>query len=523
MIEDQVPRILESLPGRISDIVTPWADRSPNHPALVESSGTWTYRELASAITETQAWLVQSGVRPGDRVLIVCENCRAFVALLLALASLDAWPVLTSALLSAREIDLIRDHCGARRVLYMTSVSHHAREHAKRHGAVVQPVLNLGSIGVGALNEAVAAEPIDTNPLNRIGVMIYTSGTTGQPKGVMLTHRNLLYVAAVSSRIRSFTPDDRLYGVLPMSHAVGLSVVLFGALLSGATLYLSPRFDPVAALASLEKDRITVLLGVPSMFALLVEYANAKGLASLKFPSLRIISSSGAPLHAPLKAAVEKLFPGMVLYNGYGVTECSPTIAQARVEDPQTNVSAGRAFPGAELALIGADGKPVAEGEVGELRVRGPNVMKGYYRSPEETAAAIDADGWFNTRDLARFENGNLFIVGRTKELIVRFGFNVYPAEVETVLNAYPGVARSAVIGRNVTGVDGGEEIVAFVQPLPGSTFAPEELAEHAAKHLAAYKRPSLIMVLSALPTTTTGKIIKEALLRMVDSNTPST
>jgi long-chain acyl-CoA synthetase len=521
MIDDQVPQILESLPDRISDIIAPWANRAPDHPALVENSGTWTYRELASAIEEAKTWLIQGGVRPGDRVLIVCENCRAFVAILLALAGIDAWPVLVSAILSAREIDLIRDHCGARRVLYMTGVSHHAREHAKRHGAVIQPVVNLGSIGVGSLNEEVVPEPIDANPSNRVAVMIYTSGTTGLPKGVMLTHRNLLYVAAVSARIRSLTPEDRMYGVLPMSHAVGLSVVLLGALLSGATLYLSPRFDPVAALAAMQKDGITVLLGVPSMFALLVEYANAKGLASLKFPSLRIISSSGAPLHAPLKAAVEKLFVGMVLYNGYGVTECSPTISQAIVEDPRTDVSVGRVFPGSEIVLIGADGKQVAEGQVGELRVRGPHVMKGYYRAPAETATAIDSDGWFNTRDLARLDGVNLFIVGRTKELIVRFGFNVYPAEVEAVLNACPGVARSAVIGRNVEGVEGGEEIIAFVQPLPATTVSTEELSQHAAKHLAPYKRPTLILVLNVLPVTPTGKIIKEALIRMVTSSVP--
>jgi acyl-CoA synthetase (AMP-forming)/AMP-acid ligase II len=521
MIEDQVPQILESLPERISDIVTPWADRLPDHPALVETSGTWMYRELASAITEAQAWLVQSGVRPGDRVLIVCENCRAFVALLLALAGLDAWPVLTSALLSAREIDLIRDHCGARRVLYTTGVSHLAREHAKRHGAVVETVKSLGPIGVGSLNEDVQPEAIDANPLNRVAVLIYTSGTTGLPKGVMLTHRNLLYLAAVSAKIRSLAPEDRMYGVLPMSHAVGLSVVLLGTLLSGATLYLSPRFDPVAALASLQKDGITILLGVPAMFALLVEYTKAKGLASLKFPSLRIISSSGAPLHAALKAAVEKLFVGIVLYNGYGVTECSPTIAQARVEDPRTDVSVGRVFPGSEIALIGADGKPVAEGEVGELRVRGPHVMKGYYRAPDETAAVIDRDGWFNTRDLARLEGVNLFIVGRTKELIVRFGFNVYPAEVEAVLNTYPGVARSAVIGRNAEGVDGGEEVIAFVQPSPGSTLTPEELAEHAEKHLSPYKRPTLIQLVSTMPVTPTGKVAKDALAKMAASIVP--
>jgi long-chain acyl-CoA synthetase len=157
----------------------------------------------------------------------------------------------------------------------------------------------------------------------------------------------------------------------------------------------------------------------------------------------------------------------------------------------------------------------MADGEVGELWVRGPNVMKGYYRAPEETAAAINAEGWFNTRDLARLEDGNLFIVGRTKELIVRFGLNVYPAEVEAVLNTHPAVVRSAVIGRAVAGVEGDEEVVAFVQLLPDSPPTTTELAEHAARHLAPYKRPSRILVTPVLPLTPTGKVVKAELAKM--------
>src|SRR5205823_2712255 len=312
MSEDGIPDMLKTLPGHISDVVKPWAERSPDHPALVETAGTWTYRQLVSVIADTQVWLQGLGVRPGDRVMIVCDNCRAFVAILLGAASLDAWPVLVNARLSAREIDEIRDHCGARRVFYTTSVSPHATAHAKRHGAVIADVAGLGTIGIGALNENVEPEPVESNSADQVAALIYTSGTTGLPKGVMLTHRNLLFMAAGSAKIRSLAPDDRFYGVLPMSHAVGLSVVLLGSLF-------------------------------------------------------------GLPLH-----------------NGYGVTECAPTIAQTRVEAPRSDTSIGPVFPGVEVKLVGPDGKRVAEAEVGELCVRGPNVMKGYYRAPEETAAAID-------------------------------------------------------------------------------------------------------------------------------------
>src|SRR5436190_22237407 len=267
MIEDHIPEILGSLPRRTSDVVTPWVERSPNRPALIEPSGTWTYKQLSLASASAKAWLLDSGVRPGDRVMIVCENCRAFVAILLALAGIDAWPVLVSPRLSAREIDEIRDHCGARLVIYTTSVSPHATEHAKRHGATIAEVADMGPIGVGPLNEKVEPEPIETDSANRVAALIYTSGTTGVPKGVMLTHRRLLFVAAVSAKIRSQTPDDSLYGILPMSHAVRLSVLLLGTLLSGATLYLSPRFDPMTARLALESDRLTIVLGVPAMFA----------------------------------------------------------------------------------------------------------------------------------------------------------------------------------------------------------------------------------------------------------------
>jgi len=511
---DTIADLLRNLPERISDVIKPWSEHSRDRLALVEASGNWTYWQLASAVVDTQRWLRDSGVRQGDRVLIVCENCRAFVAILLAAAGLDAWPVLVNARLSAREIDEIRDHCGARRVVYTTSVSPHAREHAKRHGATIQEPAGVGPIAIGPLNERFELEPTDNEVAQRVAALIYTSGTTGLPKGVMLTHRNLLFVAAVSAKIRSLSPEDRLYGVLPMSHAVGLSVVLLGSLLSGATLYLASRFDPVAALATLEKERLTVVLGAPGMFSLLADYAKLKGLQTLKFPSLRIISSSGAPLQPVLKSQVESLF-SMVLHNGYGVTECSPNISQAKVGERRSDTSVGQILPGVEVQLVGPDHKPVATGEVGELWVRGPNVMKGYYQAPEETAAAINPEGWFNTRDLARLENGYLFIVGRTKELIVRFGQNVYPAEIEAVLNSHPAVVRSAVIGRSVGGTEGGEEVIAFVQLSPSSPTSETELAQHAAQHLAPYKRPSQILLVPSMPLTLTGKVIKGELAKL--------
>jgi acyl-CoA synthetase (AMP-forming)/AMP-acid ligase II len=450
--------------------------------------------------------------------MIVGENCRAYGAVLLAVAQLDAWPVPVNAHLSAREIDLIRDHCGARRIVYTTGVSTDASTHAQRHSAFASGPNSLGTIALGPLCEDVGPEPLDTNVAERTGALIYTSGTTGLPKGVMLSHRNLLFTAAGAAKLRSLTPEDRLYGVLPLSHVVGLSTNLLGTLLSGGTLYLPQRFDPMTARVALENERITVMLGVPAMFVQFLRYAKMKRAATLRFSTLRIISASGAPLEASVKSAVESLL-GLTLHHGYGITECSPNIAQTRVDAPSSDTSVGQPFPGVEIQIVGGDRKPAAEGEVGEVRVRGPNIMKGYYRDPEATAAAVDAEGWFNTRDLGRFQDGRLFLVGRGKDLIIRSGFNVYPVEIEAVLNGHPMVVQSAVIGGPV---EGDEEIIAFVQPEPDTPLKPRELAEYAARHLAPYKRPSRILFIATMPLTPTGKIVKGELAKLLAADSAS-
>ncbi len=516
MTEDHISEILRELPERISDPVKIWANRSPGNVALVDASGIWTYAQLACAVGKTREWLMDLGIRPGDRVMVVCENCRALVAILFALSEMDAWPVLVNSRLSSREIDEIQQHCSARRIFFTVNVSPQAANHARRYNAAIENVDELGLIGISPTNLDTVPEIPEENPSGRIAALIYTSGTTGHPKGVMLTHRNLLFVAAVSADIRSLAPADRLYGVLPISHAVGFAVVLLGTILRGATLYLAERFDPVAALATMKREALTVLLGAPAMFSLLVDYANLKGYKSVTFPALRVISSSGAPLQTELKSQVEALF-GMTLHNGYGITECSPNIAQTRLEFPRKDVSVGRIFPGVEVRLTDGSGQNVNEGEIGELFVRGPNVMKGYYRAPVETAAVIDEDGWFQTGDLARLQDENLFIEGRSKDLIIHFGFNVYPAEVEAVLNSHPAVMRSAVIGNAIGGTGGDEEIVAFVQLVPSSRVDAAELKQHSATRLAPYKRPSSIRLVSDMPLTPTGKIKKEELSKMIE------
>jgi long-chain acyl-CoA synthetase len=514
-----MPESAPDLPLWIGDVAAAWARRTPDRPALVEKSGVWSYRQLEHAVGETRAWLERRGIRPGDRVMIIGENCRALVALILATAGLSAWPVIVSARLSEREIDEIREHCGARRLIYVTTASAQAKPGGSRAAAAIEDVPALGPLLIGALNEAATPEPVERDSAEQVAALIYTSGTTGRPKGVMLTHRNLLFVAEVSGMLRSLTPEDRVYGVLPIAHIVGLTALVLGTLLFGATLYLTPRFDPAAAFAAFERDRLTIMLGVPAMYALLLEYAKLKGLDSIAGRhALRMISTSGAPLIPSIKAEVERLF-GITLHHGYGITECSPTISLTLPAHPRSDTSVGPVLPGVEVKVIGADGGQLAPGQAGELCIRGPNVMKGYYRAPEETAAAIDAEGWYRSGDLARLEDGNLFIEGRSRDLIIRFGFNVNPLEVEAVLNAYPGVTQTAVVGRPIAG---DEEIVAFVQPAKGRQLTVAELAEHATQNLATYKRPSQIVLVPALPASSTGKVLKSELRRLATDRPPA-
>src|SRR5215467_12965194 len=240
----EAEKILAELPERISDVIKPFARQSPGHPALVQGNVTWSYSELAAVVADTALILKHYDIRPGDRVMIVSENSLALAALILAISEIDAWSVVVNPRLSAREIDLIREHSGARRVFYTVEVSDGARQHAERHDADIVALRALGTLGVGQLNRETAPEPVEADRSRQVAALIYTSGTTGNPKGVMLTHRNLLFSARITSAQRE--PTDKAYCVLPISHIVGYSAILLGSLMAGATVQLVPRYDPAA-------------------------------------------------------------------------------------------------------------------------------------------------------------------------------------------------------------------------------------------------------------------------------------
>jgi acyl-CoA synthetase (AMP-forming)/AMP-acid ligase II len=499
--------VLEALPRRIHEVIDRHVAEMPDRLALIEDGGVLSYRDLYRAVKEIADALVALGIRAGDRIMITSENCIALACLLLAASRIDAWAIVVNPRLSPRELDQIRDHSGARRAFFTSGVCREAAAHASRYSANVQSVGPLQEIGVSALNEDTKPEPVEADSAKQVALLIYTSGTTGTPKGVMLTHRNLLFSAKTTAWFRRMDANDKVYVVLPISHIVGISLLIM-TLMTGAKVRLTSKYDPAALAKAMAEEGVTILNGVPATYQRLLEYKRLAGLPKLDRGALRLIAVAGAPLDLDLKSRVEKEL-GLPLLNGYGITECSPGISGVRFDAPRNDQAAGRLLPGIEPRIIGRDGTPVADGQVGELHVRGPNVMRGYYRSPELTAKAIDADGWFNTGDLARFEGDCLFIVGRTKEMIIRSGFNVYPAEIEAVLSSHDAVVQCAVVGRPV---EGNEEVVAFVQLLQGSNTSPEDLMAHVASQLTSYKRPSEIIVLETLPATSTGKILKHKL-----------
>lgn len=508
------PPALPTLPTRVHELLAPWIASQPGALALRDAHVSLTYGELGAQIDAMALQLADAGVRAGDRVLIVGENSAALCVIFLALSQLDAWTIAVNARLSQREIGQFIEHSGARRVLYLCHVSPEAREHAQRHAAGPFAT-TLGEIAIGPLAQDVLPEPRHADPARQVAAMVYTSGTTGAPKGVMLTHANMMFAATSARDLRRFGPRDVVYGVLPMAHVVGLSTQFLGAMCAGATLLLEPRFSPDSAVRSLRQDGVTVFTGVPALFARILEWARRNEVA-IEAPALRLISVAGSPLTPSLKAEVERAFK-LPLHNGYGLTETAPTVAQTRLDTPRDDCAVGPAIPRVEARIRAADGADVQPGDVGELWVRGPGVMKGYYRSPELTAAVIDSEGWFNTGDLARLTgDGALFISGRTKELIIRSGFNVYPLEVEQVLNAYPGVVQSAVVGREA---GHNEEIVAFIETKEGVPIDDARLRAHLREHLAPYKQPSEIRAMAALPSAPNGKVLKGVLKTL--SQTP--
>ncbi|WP_017588240.1 long-chain-fatty-acid--CoA ligase [Nocardiopsis ganjiahuensis] len=457
-----------------------------------------TYTGLDTLAGRVAAYLAGQGVGAGDRVGVMLPNLLEFPALYYGAVRAGAVVVPMNPLLKRREIAHYLRDSGTKLLFAHGPVVPEATAGAEGTGAAVVP------IEPGALTGLLADHPDPAPRVERgdedTAVILYTSGTTGVPKGAELTHTNLVRNAEIcSDKLFHLTAEDTVLGCLPLFHAFGQVCGMHTAIAAGARLTLVARFDPVAALRTIADSGATVFQGVPTMYAAMLA-AHEQDPDAYDASTLRLCASGGASLPVEVLHGFEKAFDCPVL-EGFGMSETSPVATFNHPDRPRKAGSIGTPIEGVEVRVVDeTDG-------VGELCVRGHNIMKGYWGRPEATAETVQ-DGWLRTGDLGRAdEDGYFYIVDRKKDLVIRGGFNVYPREVEEVLYEHPAVAEAAVIG--VPHPSLGEEVAAAVALRPGAEATADEIREFVRERVAAYKYPRLLQLVDALPKGATGKILK--------------
>jgi long-chain acyl-CoA synthetase len=482
------------------------AARHTDRPAVRLNDAVLTFRDLDVASARVAGHLRERGLEPGDRVAIMLPNVPAFAIVYFGGLRAGCVVVPMNPLLKAREVAYYLGDSGARVIFAWSGVIEEARKGAEVAGAEVVEVEPAGFGAVVA--QWPAAEEVAERAADDTAVILYTSGTTGQPKGAELTHSNLARNAeAVCADLLTLSPQDVIFGGLPLFHSFGQTVTLNAVAGSGACLTLLPRFDPGQALALIEQHRATVFAGVPTMYSALLNHPD-RGRYDLS--ALRLSVSGGAAMPVEVLRGFEDAF-GCIVLEGYGLSETSPVASFNHPGRECRPGTIGTPIRGVEMKVVDDAGNEVPQGEVGEIAIRGHNIMKGYWRKPDATAAAIP-DGWFRTGDMGTVDaDGYFAIVDRKKDLIIRGGYNVYPREIEEVLYEHPAVAEAAVIG--IPDPHHGEEIGAAVALKPGATATPEELRDFVKAQIAAYKYPRKVWLVDALPKGPTNKILKREIV----------
>ena len=473
------------------------------HPALRMNEEALSYDEFRVAALRVAAGLQARGVEPGNRVGMVLPNVLSFPVVFYGALLAGAAVVPMNPLLKAREIEYYLTDSGARLIVAGAQSEGPAAEAAA--GVGVDSV----AVDLALPRELMADEPLDAlveRADDDTAVILYTSGTTGQPKGAELTHAGLNSNARTTQEtLLEGTPDDVIMGCLPLFHVFGLTCSLNAGVLAGSSLTLIPRFDGGKALSVVERDGVTVFQGVPTMFSAMLHQPDA---ADRDMSSLRLCVSGGSAMPVEVLRSFEETF-GCIVLEGYGLSETSPVASFNHPHAERKPGSIGTPIRGVELRLVDDEGNDTPAGEVGEIAIRGENVMKGYWNRPEDTAKAIP-DGWFRSGDLARVDDeGYYFIVDRKKEMIIRGGYNVYPREIEEALYEHPAVAEAACIG--IKHPDLGEEVAAAVALKPGASAEVGELQAFVKERVAAYKYPRHLWLVDSLPKGPTGKILRRS------------
>ncbi|MEW6230821.1 MAG: long-chain fatty acid--CoA ligase [Chloroflexota bacterium] len=493
------------------------AKRDPAKTAIIMDEKRMSYGELNAASNKVANALRSLGVQRGDKVAMMLPNVPQFPIVYYGILKLGATVVPLNVQFKAGEIQYHLEDSDAVALFTWEAVAAEAHKgwaatETCKHLIVVNApgsdYLPDGALSFGAFS-AVASPAFEmawTMP-DDTAVLLYTSGTTGRPKGAELTHFNMFYNAAFcADRLLGVTPQDVSIAALPLFHSFGQTCAMNMTFYAGATLTMLPRFEPEQALEIFQRDKVTIFAGVPTMYFYLLNYPDA---GKYDVSSLRLCVSGGAAIPVEVMKGFERKY-NVVILEGYGLSETSPVASFNVRERPRKPGSIGLPIWGTEMKAVDANDVPVPPGELGEIVIRGHNVMKGYYKRPEATAEAMK-NGWFHTGDIARLdEDGYFFIVDRKKDMILRGGFNVYPREVEEVLYGHPAIAEAAVVGVPEEAL--GEEVKAFVVLKPGMSASEQEIIDYCKERMASFKYPRTVEFRESLPKGGTGKILKSEL-----------
>lgn len=492
--------------------------RNPGKVAVILDDFKLTYAELNGAANKVANALRAMGVQPGDKVAIMLPNTPHFPICYYGILKAGCTVVPLNVLFKRNEVQYHLEDSDAVALFVWEGFASEAvtgfRQAETCHTLViVQPPGSTEALPEGAVafntllaENAPTFDTVQTMP-DDTAVILYTSGTTGRPKGAELTHCNMFFnTMTCNEKLMGLHEDDVGLAVLPLFHSFGQTCVMNNCLYAGATITMLPRFEPVKAMQIIERDKVTYFAGVPTMYFYLLNHPES---GNYDLSGLRICCSGGASMPVEVMHAFNKK-NSVTILEGYGLSETSPVASFNRPDQPVKAGSIGMPIWGVQMRCVDGEGNEVPQGELGEIVIRGHNVMKGYYKRPEATAESI-RKGWFHSGDLGRMdEEGYFYIVDRVKDMIIRGGFNVYPREVEELLYAHPAIAEAAVIG--IPDLAHGEEIKAVVACKPGQSVSEQEVIDYCKEHLAAYKYPRSVEIRESLPKTATGKILKREL-----------
>lgn len=492
------------------------SQQSPEKPAIVYNEERFTYGQLWRNVLGFASGLRQLGLTAGDRVLVMLGNSPEFVISYYGIIAAGGIIVPVNPIYTAQEVGIIAKDADPFAVVTSGNLVPVIESALQINNMPSRPVILIRSEAADGQNQysfnGIAATEINEGldvqqGGDQVIEFLYTSGTTGLPKGAMLTHKNLYSNTKTFAEMTEMKSDDCALLCAPAYHAAAQTCVMNNTLYAGGILVIHDGWRGAeAVLKSFQEDKITFFFGPPTMYTFIV---NSPAVKEYDCSSLRVAFTGAASLPAEIFRRFRDIF-GFEIMEGYGLSETSPVVTTNPLHGTKKTASIGPAFPGVTVKIFTPNDQEAPRGEIGEIVVQGPNVMKGYYNRPEETAHAM-RNGWFHTGDLAYMdEDGYVFIVDRIKDLIIRGGMNIYPREVEEALYTHPAILESAVIG--IPDDVMGEEVKAFIVAKEGMAATEEEVKEFCLAKLAKYKVPKYIEFVTALPKTTTGKILKREL-----------